>query len=133
MNLNQIRFLRDKIHLGHIQPCVLVHLRQPAGQVEEAFHIRHVVHHKDALCPPIEVCYYRPEPLVPGGVPQLKLDLGTLHLQGADLEVHTNCWDETMAEDVICVSVGNNFENKFRVSSETFENILKNTKVPIKQ
>ena len=70
---------------------------------------------------------------MPGGVPQLKLDLGTVHLQGADFEVHTNCWDETMAEDVICVSVGNNFENKFRVSSETSENILKNTKVPIKQ
>ena len=132
MNLNQIRFFRDEIHLGHTQPCVSVHLRQPAGQVEEAFHICHVVHHKDALCPPIEVCYYRPEPLVPGGVPQLKLDLGTVHLQGADLEVHTNCWDETMAEYVICVS-GNNFENKFRVSSETSENILKNTKVPIKQ
>ena len=63
---------------------------------------------------------------MPGSVPQLKLDLGTVHLHGADLEVHTNCWDETMAEDVICVS-GNNFENKCRVSSETSENILKNT------
>ena len=91
-------------------PCVSFHLLQPGWQIEEAFHICHIVHHKDPLCPPIEICYQRPEPFVPGRVPQLKFYLSTVQLQCPDLKVNPNCWDETMAEDVFGVSVGNSFK-----------------------
>ena len=78
-----------KDHLLHIGAGVLLNVPDPVLDVVETFLVGYVVHQHDAHGSPVVGRGDRPEPLLARCVPDLQLDLFTIQLNCADLEVNT--------------------------------------------
>ena len=76
-------------HLLHIGAGVLLDVSDPVLDVIETLLVGDVIHQHDAHGAPVVGRGDRPEPLLARRVPDLQLDLFTVKLYCADLEVDT--------------------------------------------
>ena len=75
-------------HLLHVRARVLFNIPDPVLDVVEALLVGDVVDEHDAHRPAVVGRSDGAEPLLPGGVPDLKLDLLAIKLNSSNLEIN---------------------------------------------
>ena len=96
----QIFFVTHK-NTGNVLIRVLVDLSHPLGDLGEGVSVSDVVGHNDTVSTLVVAAGDSLEPLLPGGVPNLKLDGLAIYVDSSDFEIHSDSWHEVVVENVI--------------------------------
>ena len=96
----QIFFVTHK-NTGNVLIRVLVDLSHPFRDFGERISVSDVVSHDDTVSTLVVAAGDSLEPLLPGGVPNLKLDGLAVYVDCSDFEIYSDGWHEVVVENVV--------------------------------